>query len=107
MLYFVDFNKKTLILVLVPAATPTLVAAGGPTALIPAPVVPRASSKGRLLRNLLRERPGLLRRLLRRKRLKKQQKVVPVIPALPANIGTGRRNPAEATGIRKGIGTLY
>ena len=44
--------------------------------------VPRPQ-KGRLLRHLLRERPGLLKRLLRRKRLRKAQRVVPVLPTVP------------------------
>ena len=66
------------------AAAPPHVHIGGP-GLQPAIVsaVPRPKTKGRLLRHLLRERPGLLKRLLRRKRLRKAQRVVPVLPTVP------------------------
>ena len=47
------------------AATPAIV-----------PAIAKPSNKGRLLRSLLRERPGLLRRILRRKRLKNLKKKV-------------------------------
>ena len=76
------FNKY--FTVLVAAAAPPHVHVGGP-GLRPAIVsaVPRPKTKGRLLRHLLRERPGLLKRLLRRKRLRKAQRVVPVLPTVP------------------------
>jgi len=74
--------------VLVAAAAPPHVHIGGP-GLQPAIVsaVPRPKTKGRLLRHLLRERPGLLKRLLRRKRLRKAQRVVPVLPTVPGEEG--------------------
>ena len=53
-------------------AQPTVVAAT--PAIVPA--IAKPSNKGRLLRSLLRERPGLLRRILRRKRLKNLKKKV-------------------------------
>ena len=49
-------------------------------------VVPRPSKKGRLLRALLRERPGLLRRLLRRQRRKKLRPV-DLLPTVPGQEG--------------------
>lgn len=58
----------------------------GTAAIVPA--IPKPSNKGRLLRHLLRERPGLLRRILRRKRLKKlKEKVIPLLPTVPGEEG--------------------
>ena len=70
---------------IVAGGPPLIPAAGGPV--IPVPPVaaavplapPRSNKKGKILRKLLRERPGLVRKLLRRK-LKK--KIVPVLPAV-------------------------
>ena len=51
-------------------------------------VVPQPSKKGRLLRALLRERPGLLRRLLRRQRRKKlRPRPVALLPTVPGQEG--------------------
>ena len=53
----------------------------GPGAVLP--LRPRANQKGRLLRHLLRERPGLLRRLIARRR----GGVIPVLPTVPGEEG--------------------
>jgi len=54
---------------------------------IPYPPIqrPRTNQRGGLLKALLRERPGLLRRLLQRRRLRQQ--IVPVLPTVPGQEG--------------------
>ena len=72
------------IFVVAGGAPPLIPAIGAPVVPLPPvarppPVVARPNRKRKLLNAILRERPALLRRLLRRKL---KQKIVPALPAL-------------------------